>query len=61
MEPTVTDILRDAPQRAAEAHGVYEAEELGGVYDEVWPQWYAEHMTRTLSEEGYRLSRSHPH
>lgn len=56
MEPTETDILRDALRRAAEAHGVYEAEELGGVYDEDWPQWYAEHMARTLSEEGYLLS-----
>ena len=23
------------------AHGAYEAGELGGVYDEEWPAWYA--------------------
>jgi hypothetical protein len=23
------------------AHGAYEAAELGGVYDEAWPAWYA--------------------
>lgn len=34
----------EAVLRATEAaHGVYEATELGGVYDEVWPQWYAEY------------------
>src|SRR5688500_11656998 len=27
--------------RAEEAHGAYERAELGGVYDEDWPRWYA--------------------
>ena len=27
--------------RAEEAHGAYEQAELGGVYDEEWPRWYA--------------------
>ena len=27
---------------AEEAHGVYETNELGGVYDEAWPDWYAQ-------------------
>ena len=48
MEPTTTETLLDALQRAENAHGVYDAEVLGGVHDEEWPQWYAEHMTRTL-------------
>jgi hypothetical protein len=26
---------------AQQAHAVYEAEELDGVYDQDWPQWYA--------------------
>jgi hypothetical protein len=26
---------------AERAHGVYEATELNGVYDEAWPSWYA--------------------
>jgi hypothetical protein len=60
MEPTTTEILLDALKRAEEAHGAYEAEVLGGVRDDEWPQWYAEHMTRTLSENGYRLTRLDP-
>ncbi len=26
---------------AERAHGVYETSELGGVYDQDWPRWYA--------------------
>jgi hypothetical protein len=55
MEPTTTDVLLDALKRAAAAHGVHE--ETLGRPDPDWPQWYAEHMTRTLGEDGYRLSR----
>jgi hypothetical protein len=29
--------------RTESAHGVYEADELNGVYDEAWPRWYAEY------------------
>ena len=54
MEPTMTDVLLDALKRAAAAHGVHE-KELGRP-DPDWPQWYAEHMTRPLTEAGYRLS-----
>jgi hypothetical protein len=25
-----------------------------------WPQWYAEHMARSLAEAGYRLSKVDP-
>jgi hypothetical protein len=25
------------------AHGMYETTELGGVYDEAWPRWYAQY------------------
>jgi catechol 2,3-dioxygenase-like lactoylglutathione lyase family enzyme len=49
----VTDILLDALKSAAAAHGVHE-KELGRP-DPDWPQWYAEHMTRTLGDAGYRL------
>ena len=28
-------------RRAEEAHAVYEASTLHGVYDEGWPRWYA--------------------
>ncbi|WP_203589821.1 hypothetical protein [Streptomyces sp. SID13031] len=53
-----TGIILDVLQRAAAAHGVHEAEELGGRFDEQWPQWYAAHMTRTLAESGYRIIRT---
>jgi hypothetical protein len=33
----VSALLSEAEQ----AHGVYEAAELGGVYDQDWPRWYA--------------------
>lgn len=56
MAQSTTEILADALNRAAAAHGIYEAEVLGGVYDTEWPQWYAEHMTHTLAEAGHRLT-----
>ena len=54
MEPTTTEILRDLLKRAAAAPGVHQ-KELGKP-DPDWPQWYAEHMTRTVREGGYRIS-----
>ena len=50
----VTDILLDALKTAAAAHGVHE-KKLGRP-DPDWPQWYAEHMTRTLGGAGYHLT-----
>ena len=29
---------------ASEAHHVYERDELHGVYDEAWPEWYGAHL-----------------
>jgi hypothetical protein len=43
--------LAEALRRASEAHGKYEEEELGGVRDENWPDWYAEYMVREQAEE----------
>ncbi|WP_147456417.1 hypothetical protein [Promicromonospora sukumoe] len=54
-DPASNEILLDLLKRAAAAHGVHEEQELGGVYDEAWPEWYAEHMTRALAERGYRI------
>jgi catechol 2,3-dioxygenase-like lactoylglutathione lyase family enzyme len=50
----MTDILLEALKSAAAAHGVHE-KELGRP-DPDWPQWYAEHMTRTLGGTGYQLT-----
>jgi hypothetical protein len=54
-QPPPSEILLDLLKQAAAAHGVHEKEDLGGVYDEAWPEWYAEHMARTLAQQGYRL------
>jgi len=56
--PTTADIILDLLTQAASAHGVHEAEVLGGVYDIDWPQWYADHMARALAEGGYRIDRA---
>jgi hypothetical protein len=53
---TTAGILTEALARTAAAHGAYEAEVLNGVYDDDWPQWYAQHMARTLADDGYRLT-----
>ncbi len=58
MEPNMTDRLTAALQRAAAAHSLHE-QELGKS-DPDWPQWYAKHMTHTLTEDGYRLTRLDP-
>jgi hypothetical protein len=57
-DPDTTEILLDLLKRAAAAHHVYEKTELNGVYDKDWPRWYAAHMTRTLAESGYVLTRT---
>lgn len=53
-----TAVLLDHLKQAATAHGIHEKEDLGGVYDEQWPEWYAAHMAETLRAAGYRLERS---
>jgi hypothetical protein len=54
LNGNVTGILLEALKSAAAAHGVHEKEL--GKHDPDWPQWYAEHMTRTLGGAGYQLS-----
>lgn len=55
MDETAQDILLGLLERAAQAHGVHEQEDLGGVRDEQWPAWYAAHMAAGLAELGYRI------
>ncbi|MGI5187292.1 hypothetical protein ACQEVI_04025 [Promicromonospora sp. CA-289599] len=55
MNPAQNEILLGLLKQAAAAHGVHEQEDLGGVYDEAWPEWYAEHMTRALADQGLRI------
>ena len=51
----VKNMLITALKNAETAHGVYE--KTLGKRDENWPQWYAEHMTKALRGDGYRLSK----
>lgn len=44
MQSTHTQALEMLLIRAGSAHGAYEARELGGVYDQDWPQWYAAYL-----------------
>jgi hypothetical protein len=41
MTTQPTDALERLLAQTKEAHGVYETSELGGVYDQEWPRWYA--------------------
>jgi hypothetical protein len=36
-----TSAIQALLTQAAEAHHVHERDQLGGIYDEAWPQWYA--------------------
>ena len=38
------DTLATLLETAGNAHGAYETTELGGVYDQQWPQWYAAYL-----------------
>jgi hypothetical protein len=68
-EKPMTDILfeeiRDLLLEAKQAHVEYETNELGGKYDEVWAEWYANWLIKQglneLLEQNYgveSLSRS---
>lgn len=54
-EERTTTVVRDLLERAAAAHGVYEQQELDGVYDVEWPAWYARHMAQLMRQAGLRL------
>ena len=49
-----TEVLLDALKSAASAHANHEKDL--GQSDPEWPQWYAQHMTRTLASAGYHLT-----
>lgn len=56
-EPETTAMLVDLLKQAAAAHGIHEKNDLGGVYDQQWPEWYAAHMAKALEEMGLRVVR----
>jgi hypothetical protein len=55
MSESERDIVLRLLKDTAAAHGKHEAEELGGVFDEQWPEWYATYFTDRLRDEGLAL------
>ena len=53
---TTTDVILEALNSAAEAHGNFEADVLHGEYDDEWPQWYASHMANWLRAQNFVLA-----
>lgn len=52
--------LRELLIRTAAAHGEHERDDLGGVYDEDWPRWYAAFMAQALADGGHTIVWSEP-
>ena len=44
MESTVEKAVAALLRETEAAHGAYEKNVLGGVYDEAWPAWYAAYL-----------------
>ena len=55
MSETDRDLVLRLLKETAAAHGKHEAEELGGVFDEQWPEWYATYFTDRLHAEGLSI------
>ena len=54
-----SQLLTELLTAAAEAHHVYQTDELGGVNDEQWAKWYADHMSRALDARGLSIASTH--
>ena len=50
-----TAIILEHLKQAAAAHGIHEKNDLGGVYDQKWPDWYAAHMVKALEAMGLKV------
>ncbi len=44
MHASAAESLSTLLTEAEDAHGVYETDVLGGVYDEAWAGWYAHYL-----------------
>ena len=44
MEMTAERAIADLLRETETAHGAHETNELGGVFDEAWPTWYATYL-----------------
>ncbi len=56
MSESDRDIVLRLLKDTAAAHGTHEAEELGGVFDEQWPEWYATYFADRLHDEGLHIA-----
>ncbi len=56
MSESDRDIVLRLLKDTAAAHGSFEKEQLGGVFDEQWPEWYAAYFTDRLHDEGLSIS-----
>ena len=64
MERTAEKAIAALLTETETAHGVYETNVLGGVFDEEWPTWYAayllDHGLRDLLPGAESLDRRQP-
>ncbi len=44
MHQSAVESLSTLLTEAEDAHGIYETDALGGVYDEAWAPWYAGYL-----------------
>jgi len=51
VEPISPSKLADYLRAAEEAHSVYQREQLHGVRDENWPDWYAKYIVNRMSQD----------
>ena len=57
-EAATTALILDLLKNAAAAHGIHEKTDLGGVYDQNWPDWYAAHMVKALEAMGLGVTKT---
>ena len=50
-EPISSLKLAEYLRAAEEAHAVYEREQLHGVRDEKWADWYAKYITNRMKQD----------
>ena len=50
-EPISSLKLAEYLRAAEEAHAVYEREQLHGVRDEQWADWYAKYITNRMKQD----------
>ncbi len=51
VEPISSSKLAEYLRAAEEAHAVYEREQLHGVRDEKWADWYAKYITNRMKQD----------